>query len=322
MRNAGDDYFEKNDVIYHMFCQNKLYQYKPVNLTDDNLSANMSAILEFTINYILENESISQFSLKDILKKFESATNLPDYTQPRLDRIVLQLQNHFGEEIIVHRAEKSRDYFICYRDTLGQILEDSWYEQRSKDKLKERERIVEMAGHIVLQDIRTHAQFDPDEYNSPSNFLKDVEDIPKTLKSLINIIVKTHKKSSEVKLDNQVLMIAHLLASAARPKCFKSALKLGLSVLIHRKYGVKELIILLNNIDWCASYKDVEIFVNSVLNDPENFEIAFDAYLQCIFDNADHNTATIDGRNTFHAMGGIMCVTPADAVSSEKKLLK
>ena len=33
--------------------------------------------------------------------------------------------------------------------------------------------------------------------------------------------------------------------------------------------------------------------------------------MQFAFENADFNTNTLDGHNTFHTMGGIKCVTPA-----------
>ncbi|KAJ8897358.1 hypothetical protein PR048_002704 [Dryococelus australis] len=38
-----------------------------------------------------------------------------------------------------------------------------------------------------------------------------------------------------------------------------------------------------------------------------------DAYLQYVFDNADYNIKTSNGHGTLHAMGGIMCITPASA---------
>lgn len=38
-----------------------------------------------------------------------------------------------------------------------------------------------------------------------------------------------------------------------------------------------------------------------------------DAFVQFIYDNADFNTKTLDGLNTFHAMGGIQCVTAGAA---------
>lgn len=55
----------------------------------------------------------------------------------------------------------------------------------------------------------------------------------------------------------------------------------------------------------------------------EMYEIdSANAFCQFSFDNADHNTCTIDGRNTFHAMGGIECVTPGSAVLSAGRIPK
>ncbi|KYM95812.1 hypothetical protein ALC62_13539 [Cyphomyrmex costatus] len=62
------------------------------------------------------------------------------------------------------------------------------------------------------------------------------------------------------------------------------------------------------------------LFETSVINDPEQFNISGDKFVQFIFDNADHNVNTLDGHNTFHAMGGIMAVTPWQAFSSCKTI--
>lgn len=45
-------------------------------------------------------------------------------------------------------------------------------------------------------------------------------------------------------------------------------------------------------------------------------------FSQFIFDNADFNVNTLDGHSTFHAMGGIMAVTPRNAVISEQDVLR
>lgn len=46
------------------------------------------------------------------------------------------------------------------------------------------------------------------------------------------------------------------------------------------------------------------------------------SFSQFIFDNADFNTQTIDGHNTFHAMGGIHCISPANAVTSDQPIAR
>lgn len=52
----------------------------------------------------------------------------------------------------------------------------------------------------------------------------------------------------------------------------------------------------------------------------EEPKIKIGTFTQMVFDNADINVRTLDGRNTFHAMGGIMCTTPQDSVSVQDKL--
>jgi len=84
--------------------------------------------------------------------------------------------------------------------------------------------------------------------------------------------------------------------------------------MIHKKYASKRLIDSLYNVGLCSSYKETLRFEASIINDPANHTFSPDAYIQFIFDNADHNTCTIDGKNTFHTIGGIMVVTPTSSV--------
>ena len=73
--------------------------------------------------------------------------------------------------------------------------------------------------------------------------------------------------------------------------------------MMHKKHASKNLIDSLSYLGLCSPYHETMLFEASVVNDPENHKLSNDAYVQFIFDNADHNTNTIDGLNTFHAMG-------------------
>lgn len=42
--------------------------------------------------------------------------------------------------------------------------------------------------------------------------------------------------------------------------------------------------------------------------------------MQFVFDNADVNVCTLDGLDTFHALGGIKCIAPATAVKLCEKI--
>jgi len=65
----------------------------------------------------------------------------------------------------------------------------------------------------------------------------------------------------------------------------------------------------------CASYEETLRFESSIVHDPQKCDYV-GSIINFVFDNADHNTCTIDGRDTFHAMGGIKCVTPSSFVKS------
>lgn len=62
------------------------------------------------------------------------------------------------------------------------------------------------------------------------------------------------------------------------------------------------------------------MFETSILEEPDTHACSPEAFIQYIFDNADHNTCTIDGKNTCHTMGGIMAVTPSSTVTSKRTI--
>lgn len=49
-------------------------------------------------------------------------------------------------------------------------------------------------------------------------------------------------------------------------------------------------------------------------------DIDNNAFSQFLFDNADFKTQTLDGHNSFHAMDGIHCITPRDAIASDQNI--
>lgn len=86
---------------------------------------------------------------------------------------------------------------------------------------------------------------------------------------------------------------------------------------MHKKYGSRLIIDALSFLGLCSSYKEALRFEASIINDPTSHTCQPETYVQYIFDNADHNTCTIDGKNTFHQMGCIKAATPAYSVTSK-----
>lgn len=302
---------ETSNPKYHSNCLSKFYQYRPNTVKGRPISEEMSEALIFVINHIINNEEVCQFSLKEILSEYEGGL-------PELRALKKSLENHFGDEIKMYSTRK--DYFICFRDSKGQIIDDDWYKNRSSNLEEERLRIVKEAAHIILQDIRLQ-RFDLTNYVVPTAVTEDIiSDLPATLKEFVEIVVVTHKSSNKEnglqKWYNRAATIGHILMSAARPRAFISKILLGLSVLIHRKFASKELVNCLANIGLCENYNETMRFESSIMKDPQNFAINIDSFIQFIWDNADHNTKTIDGTGTFHIMGGIISVTPSSAVTT------
>ena len=107
-----------------------------------------------------------------------------------------------------------------------------------------------------------------------------------------------------------------------RPQSFVSPLHIGLSVHLHRKFRLRGLIDVLNALDFCAPYREALKYEASVTVNAPTVIGKQHSYIQFIYDNVDHNVATLDGHNTFHAMGGVKYVTPANAVHEEAPILR
>lgn len=73
---------------------------------------------------------------------------------------------------------------------------------------------------------------------------------------------------------------------------------------------------MLSAIGVCSSYYEASVYMNSLIYNGRP-KINEEGFVQHIFDNADVNVRTLDGLNTFHAMGGIQCVTPSESVETE-----
>lgn len=136
---------------------------------------------------------------------------------------------------------------------------------------------------------------------------------------LLESTITPKKGRNDDKAKTKITSIAHAVIAATRPNSFRSSLQIGLGALIHRKYGSKDLLDTVSATVFCCSYNEVRLFKISCLKQPVVNVTEQNWLTQFIFDNADVNINTIDGNNTFHAMGGIQCTgtTPESLRSNE-----
>ena len=147
------------------------------------------------------------------------------------------------------------------------------------------------------------------------------ESVPPQLQILINEIALKDKRTNVEKYSRKCTAICHSLMSITRPRTFISPLQVGLGAMLHKKFASKRIIDILSNIGTCASYREVILYQDSALV-AGLLQLKDGVFSEFIYDNGDIQRRTIDGKNTFHSMGGIMTVTPENCYKSKEKILR
>lgn len=261
-----------------------------------------------------EHSSECQFTLNELMNCIEG-----NY-RPDVKTVQSRLLKKYGDDIII-TVQDHCSTIVCFRNTGYRILSEAWYNnQRANDPQEERLRVVSEAT-AILQDIQSQI-YEVNEYPPSDDFLKDVYTmVPETLRTLLEDLILKHKHGALDKWRLKCTAIAHAIISAIRPNSFLSPLQIGVGVFLHKKFGSKQLLNVLSNLGFSATYAESELFEMSAIMRPF-LDIDTEAFSQFVFDNADFNTNTLDGLKTFHAMGGIHCVTPKSAIAPDQTILR
>lgn len=79
----------------------------------------------------------------------------------------------------------------------------------------------------------------------------------------------------------------------------------------------------MNTLGVCASYYHIQLHEASTVMNPPAIKInSAKPFAQFVFDNTDHNAKTLDGKETFHCIGGIVVYTPEWSISFEDNTVK
>lgn len=78
---------------------------------------------------------------------------------------------------------------------------------------------------------------------------------------------------------------------------------------------------LLFSLGFSATYYQADQLEISSLYQPQTCTSST-VFSQYVFDNGDFNISTLDGLATFHSLGGIKCVTPAEALPKSNAITK
>lgn len=288
-------------IRYHKSCFRDLRNQE--KLADKDKLKNAFFKVYIIGKYILENSNKTQFSIKQIMNDEELLKN---------QVFKLTLKEFFNDCFVYHANHDG--IFLSKKEIVSDALNLFW----------ENSKGISVASHTIAKTIEREIEnikCNSEAYPSPANFFQDFDDlIPPTLLQFLSLIIKDvrHRYSGN---DDQyrerrlrkINAISHAIVIAARPS-LTSPLLLSIGIFTYKKYGSKELPNLLSTLGFCSSYDEVRLFESSVImcdNEPEYIG----AYCQFMFDNADHNTETKDGKGTFHTMVGANAVTPHNSIS-------
>ncbi|KAK3924287.1 LOW QUALITY PROTEIN: Putative membrane protein insertion efficiency factor [Frankliniella fusca] len=233
----------------------------------------------------------------------------------------LPQQQGFNELCSYIESNEECQFSLEKLGTVSWVLSDKWYAERKSDPAAEQKRLVKATIDIVRGAARG-AIFNTCQYPATEQ-IRDggADEVPEIVKILVTGIVGGTGKAVERK----ATYIEQLLVSAARPKSYISPFKHGLALLLHTRYGSRDLIRLLSSVGAVSDYADTVAFETSSAVACTSCGLKPHAFQQYVADNADYNIGTLDGHNTFHVMGMVKAVTPStalvypEAVAREKK---
>lgn len=122
----------------------------------------------------------------------------------------------------------------------------------------------------------------------------NVDFVTKSLQLLLNIIY------SGKDCDLRIASIGQAIMQAARPRLLITPLQIGLGVQVHHNFESQFLVDLLYSLGFSSSYKEVRTYELSAAATQELKLPSDDQhFVQYMADNVDHNSATLNGINTF-----------------------
>lgn len=293
------------DPRYHAKCMIQFYGHKAKQRVTEPM---YKKIVDHIMEYLHENTEEPQYSLDTILENYVGDI-------PASCRVIDHLKDLHGDDVLI--TTRSRKFIICLRSTGYETLINAWEKNKNSDIETEKTRFLNIAADILVEEIRS-MDYSNDVNPSAQNLLTAVDNaIPDGLRHFLQKLIFKHKKKPD-NYKTRVLSTAHAMISAVRPKVI-SPLQIVLGFVLNKRYASKELINMLHKLGVVSSYKECQVFENSMVLHKRNSELSLN-FSQYVFDNCDHNVNTIDGHKTFHVMGGIQIVTPAAAVIDDSEI--
>ncbi|XP_021362244.1 uncharacterized protein LOC110456045 [Mizuhopecten yessoensis] len=259
----------------------------------------------YATEYLVQHDN-EQITIIDLVKKM--AEHCGEENAYSVSHMKVKLLEHFGPRIVISEIN-GKSNVVTLQYTARSILQDYYENQTKSNTESETKFIIMTAAKLLKKDIRA-MQASKDYYTATedlSSLDKNIDFVPESLQLLLRTLFS---KDSELR----VASIGQALIQSSAPKQCISPLQIGLGVQLHHHFASRLLIDTLSKLGFCSSYTEVQKFESSAAfekgKDRPMTGFDLEGCLQYVADNVDHNTRTLDGKNTFHGMGIIAGVTP------------
>ncbi|KAL7307866.1 hypothetical protein TKK_0000186 [Trichogramma kaykai] len=293
-------------------CSANLRQFSEKYKNQKEQSEKIRRSMEEIFNY-LDDNSENQFLLEDFVK----ILNDKGMYVPNSTTIWSKLKNHYQDDIVIIKKQGAPGR--CFLEEKGYEMLRTHREKASNDNYHF--DIIDMACKILTDDIKEHTTENINVYPPSDNMFPTIESVPKKLKYFLEkLLLNQYRKKKNSKFyETQLISLAHAIMSTMFPRLILSPLQVGVGVALHRKYGSRELIDMCHAMGFCCSYDEVRTYETSAAMQGQ-IEVKDKAFIQFVHDNADWNVETLDGKGTFHSLGGCEIITPASFILPKKPL--
>lgn len=249
----------------------------------------------------LRQDDDEQTTVTDLVKKMSQITPDPYSTKYMRQK----LEQHLGDSVVITNINGRQDV-VTFRTKAAKILQAFRDTTESTDENHRKQQIINAAADLIRNDIkciRTSKEAYPDSHKL-SSLEENLNYVPDLLRTFLDRVLTGKSK------DLKVATLGQCIVQMTRPRVVLAPIPFGMGVQMHHQYGSRFLIDSLNSHGLCVSYSEVLNFeLSAACFKGTDIPVA-GHFGQYIADNVDHNLRTLDGRNTVHAMGIIMTMTP------------
>ena len=278
----------------------------------------------------IENNDKEQYEIAEIVEimacylnaSVDVDSSLTPYSSKYMKK---KLVEKYGDYISIS-GEAGKGYMVMMQETIGKILRNYHDQPDPLTEEEEKYKIITTAAKLIKSDIKKENKkkcngkvehYPLKEELYLENALKY---LPESLKCFFkNLFVG--KDTSR-----KIAGIGQSILQAVCPRSSLAPLQLGLSILVYHHYRSEYLLNTLHGLGFCSSYDEIQMFEgNCALVNAAAYLLGdlSGGHVMMVADNVDHNTRTLDGKNTFHGMGMIAAIIPhrsIDRLNPRKKV--